>query len=122
MIRLGLEGRPFELLSALTDTLWEKGQHQEAEDALLRATELAAPNARLEKILFRHAQRLRTITKDYPRAIDWYLYIADHYPQGYLSAHAMDSATACITQLGIHNRERYVRRINDFLHPDGLKR
>jgi hypothetical protein len=120
--RFPYDPRPFELLSALTDTLWEKGQRQEAQEALLRATELTAPNTHLEKILFRHAQRLQTMTKDYPRAIDWYLYMADHYPHGRLNAQAMDSATACITQLGIHNREQYVRRINDFLHPDGLKR
>jgi hypothetical protein len=120
--RFPYDPRSFELLGRLTDMLWKRQEHTESQALLLQATELTAPNIHLEVILFRHAERLQSIARDFTRSLDWYLYIADHYPGGAFHTRALDSAAQCVVQSGLHRHENYSHRINDFLHPDGLKR
>jgi tetratricopeptide (TPR) repeat protein len=120
--RFPYDPRSLDLLGRFVDTLWKKQDLAEAQDVLLQATKLTAPNARLEAIVFRHAQRLQSVAGRFTQAIDWYLYLADQYPGGTYRTRALDSATRCVIRSGLHRHENYSHRINDFLHPDGLKR
>ncbi len=120
--RFPYDPRSFESLDTLLAAYWARGMAANADSVLLSLMPSADPSVRLERSVFSHAEKLRLQGGNSGRALDWYSYLSEHFPNGTFKARADEALEQCMVQQAIEKRQMRTHTIDEFLHQDRSER